>query len=252
MHSMYSHLKKSVKWFLIRGGFSLVPLSSRYGVEPFSDIKRLSEKWNYSIRTFFDVGANEGQTALNALAYFPRSQIFSFEPHPATFSALVSKLGNKANLHCVKLALGSQIGELDMFEYESSVLNSLVPDAQFAIRFGTEGRRIPIKCTTIDQFCLEADIDTLDILKIDTEGFELEVLRGASAMLQRRAVKFVFVEFNNLQPEEGKSGGALLPIDSLLHPYGYRFIASYSDLIVTEGEMFSVSNALFALHPPAK
>ena len=71
-------------------------------------------------------------------------------------------------------------------------------------------------------------------------------------MLQRRAIKFVFVEFNDLQPQKGRSGGALLPIDSLLHPNGFRFIASYNDLIVTEGEMFSVSNALFALPPSTK
>jgi FkbM family methyltransferase len=251
MHLIHSQFGKSLKWLLVRSGFSLVQLSSRYGVEPFSDIKRLSEKWNYSIREFFDVGANEGQTALNALMYFPEARIFSFEPHPATYSALVSKLGHRTNLRCVNLALGSEAGELEMFEYESSVLNSMVPDAQFAVRFGTTGRKIPVQCTTLDRFCSEADINALDVLKIDTEGFELEVLQGASMMLQRRAIKFVFVEFNNLQPQEGRSGGALLPIDSLLRPYGYRFIASYNDLIVTEGEMFLVSNALFALPPSA-
>jgi FkbM family methyltransferase len=250
MHLVHSQLGKSVKYFLIRSGFSLVQLSSRYGVEPFSDIRRLSEKWNYSIRTFFDVGANEGQTALIALLYFPQARIFSFEPHPATFSALLSKLGNRKNLQCVNLALGSQAGELEMFEYESaSVLNSMVPDAQFAVRFGTVGRPIPIQCTTLDRFCSEAGIDALDVLKIDTEGFELEVLHGASRMLQSRAIKFVFVEFNTLQPQEGRSGGALLPIDSLLYPHGFRFIASYNDMIVTEGETFLVSNALFALPP---
>lgn len=246
---IHSKLGKSVKHFVIRKGFSFVQLSSRYGVEPFPDIKRLSKKWNYSIRTFFDVGANEGQTALNALMYFPEARIFSFEPHPATFSALLSELGNRKNVQCVNLALGSQTGELDMFEYESSLLNSMVQDAEFAVRFGTKGRQVPIQCSTLDRFCSEAGIDALDVLKIDTEGFELEVLHGASTMLQNRAIKFVFVEFNNLQPQEGRSGGALLPIDSLLHPHGYRFIASYNDMIVTEGEMFSVSNALFALPP---
>src|SRR5258705_9601458 len=98
MHLIHSQIGKLVKSFLIRRGFSVVQLSSRYGVEPFSDIKRLSEKWNYSIRKFFDVGANEGQTALNAMMYFPQARIFSFEPHPATFSALLSKLGERANL----------------------------------------------------------------------------------------------------------------------------------------------------------
>ena len=45
------------------------------------------------------------------------------------------------------------------------------------------------------------------------------------------------------------SGGALLPIAELIAPYGYHFVATYNDYIVTEGEMFGVSNALFALPP---
>jgi FkbM family methyltransferase len=248
---IHSRLGKSVKWLLVRSGFSLIQLSSRFGVEPFFDIKRLSGIWNYPINRFFDVGANEGQTALNARKIFPRAEIFSFEPHPVTYSALTSKLAHSTNIHCFNLALGSQAGEFEMFEYESSALNSMVPDAQFAVRFGTEGRPVPVQCTTLDRLCSDMSIDALDVLKIDTEGFELEVLRGSSTMLQRRAIKFVFVEFNDLQPQKGRSGGALSPIDSLLHPYGFRFIASYNDLIVTEGEMFSVSNALFALPPPA-
>jgi FkbM family methyltransferase len=215
---VHSQLGKSVKWLLIRGGFSLIQLSRRFGVEPFFDIKRLSETWNYPINKFFDVGANEGQTALNARRVFPHAEIFSFEPHPTTYSALISKLAHRTNFSCLNLALGSQSGEFEMFEYESSVLNSMVPDAHFAVRFGTEGRRVPVQCTTLDGFCSENSIDALDVLKIDTEGFELEVLRGGSRMLQRRAIKFIFVEFNDLQPQKGRSGGALLPIDSLLHP----------------------------------
>ena len=110
--------------------------------------------------------------------------------------------------------------------------------------------RIGIQCTTLNRLCSDMSIDSLDVLKIDTEGFELEVLRGGSTTPQRRAIEFVFVEFNYLQPQNYRSGGALLPIDSLLHSYGFRFITSYSDLIVTEGEIFSVSNAVFALPPP--
>jgi hypothetical protein len=48
----------------------------------------------------------------------------------------------------------------------------------------------------------------------------------------------------------GVSGGALAPIAKLIRPFGYRFVATYTDRIVTEGEMLGVSNALFAL-PPA-
>jgi len=47
-------------------------------------------------------------------------------------------------------------------------------------------------------------------------------------------------------PRPGTSGGALLPIDSLLEPLGFHFEASYPEQMISEGEFFIVSNALFA------
>ena len=119
----------------------------------------------------------------------------------------------------------------------------------FAVRFGTRARKIQTECTT-DAHCAQAGVKSVGVLKIDTEGADLAVLRGATGMLSRGAIDFVYVEFNDLQPKPGTTGGALVPIDDLLRPHGLRFIATYNDYIVTEGEMFAVSNALFA-HPPA-
>ena len=103
--------------------------------------------------------------------------------------------------------------------------------------------------TTVDEFSSQNKIDRIDVLKIDTEGFDLVVLEGARSMLQKRAIKFIYVEFNDLQPKEGIFGGALMPFDTLLQEYGFRFIASYNDYISLHGELFSVNNALFALTP---
>ena len=86
-----------------------------------------------------------------------------------------------------------------------------------------------------------------DLLKIDTEGFDLEVLKGADAMLKRGVISFVYFEFNDIQPGENSAGGALDPIDAFLRRYQYRFIASYNDYIITDGDLFAVSNALYAL-----
>ena len=85
------------------------------------------------------------------------------------------------------------------------------------------------------------------MLKIDTEGFDLEVLKGAAAMLKRGAISFVYFEFNDIQPDENSAGGALAPIDEFLRRHQYRFITSYNDYIVTDGDLFAVSNALYAL-----
>jgi hypothetical protein len=136
-----------------------------------------------------------------------------------------------------------------MFEYDMSLLNSLTSDAPFAVRFGLEGRCIQVCCTTLSAYCREKGIDRIDVLKIDTEGHDLAVLQGAEQMLSKGAIRFVYVEFNDLQPKMGTAGGALCPMDEFLRPFGFRFIASYNDFIVAEGELLVVSNALFAAPP---
>jgi FkbM family methyltransferase len=214
---------------------------------------RISGSWRgyggYPINLIFDVGANDGSTAMAALRNFPEARVVSFEPHPTTFAALNARIAGNLRHRSVNMALGAEAGEAEMFVYDESKVNSLTPDARYAKRYGKEGHSIRVTTTTMDRFCEENGIENVDVLKIDTEGFDLVVLEGCRSMMERGAVKFIFVEFNDLQPKEGVFGGALMPFDVLLRPYGYRFVASYSDYIDigTSGEMFSVSNALFAL-----
>jgi FkbM family methyltransferase len=235
-----AQVAKTVKWLLARA-------TSKFGLDPWADVGRLANDWNYPINLFFDVGAHYGETAAAALRRFPEARVVSFEPHPVTFSELMKRMGDEPRFQGVGSALGSEIGEVEMFEYDNSKINSLTDKAHYAVRFEEKSRRTGVRCTTLDTYCAQSKIEKIDVLKIDTEGFEFEVLQGSSVMLQEHAIKFVYFEFNDLQPKEGTFGGALMPIDAFLRPHGYRFVASYNDYIDTDGEMFSVSNCLFAL-----
>jgi FkbM family methyltransferase len=241
---------RPIKWTLHRTGHMIVDLNNTYGLDAFADIKRLSQAWQYPIEVFFDVGANDGDTTNRARRNFGRCRIIAFEPHPATFEQLRKKVTKIPNVELLNLALGAEVGKRAMFEYDSSKINSLLPNAQYTVRFDKDStRKIYIDCTTIDRFCSERRINKIDILKIDTEGFDFEVLKGATAMLAQQVIKFVYFEFNDIIPRNGTSGGALMPIDELIRPHGYRFIATYNDFVVAEGELFLVSNALYALPP---
>src|SRR5262249_20570716 len=156
--------------------------------DAFTDIKRLSQAWQYSIDIFFDVGANDGQTITRARHNFGSCRIIAFEPHPKTFGQLTSNMASIPNVEFLNVALGSEIGEKAMFEYDSSVINSLLPNAPFAVRFNKDAsKQIRVDCTTIDRFCSDRRIKKIDILKIDTEGFDFDVLKGAIAMLAQQA-----------------------------------------------------------------
>src|SRR5436305_1496436 len=63
------------------------------GCEPFQDILRFAQEWQRPVRTFFDIGANVGQTTARALTAFAGAHVHSFEPHPKTFGELQGKFG---------------------------------------------------------------------------------------------------------------------------------------------------------------
>ena len=52
------------------------------------DIDRLAEAWRIPLRTFFDVGAHEGETTERVLSRLPKINVTAFEPHPKSFAAL--------------------------------------------------------------------------------------------------------------------------------------------------------------------
>lgn len=238
-----------VRYHLARHGLLLLNARSRLGLDYMRDIEWLAQSWGHAIETFFDVGANVGEAAITAFQRFPGVHVYSFEPHPSTFAKLRQRIGTGCRFSGENVALGHTVGTVDMFEYDMSLLNSLAPNAPFAVRFGLEGRRIEVLCTTLSAYCREKGIDRIDVLKIDTEGHDFAVLQGAEEMLAKGAIRFVYVEFNDLQPKSGTTGGALFPMDEFLRRFGFQFVASYNDLIVAQDELFGVSNALFAAPP---
>jgi len=231
----------------------------RYGVSPFLDISRLSRAWGRSVQTFFDVGANVGKTTEEALKEFPKTRVFAFEPHPNIFKQLKAAVSNdRASLH--QLAIGESSGEMKLYEYSNSlgegrhlpgggsVIDSLIPNARFVVKYGLTASERIVECTTIDQFCESNSIERIDVLKIDTEGFDLFVIKGAARMLLEHRIGFIYVEFNDLQPRHGTTGGSLVPISDYLTPFGFRYITTYTDYIDPDSsDMFIAQNALFAL-----
>ena len=148
------------------------------------------------------------------------------------------------------LALDKEQRTASLCEYRSSTINSLTPDARYASLYEKQVRTIPVQCTTLDAFCEQYGFSSIDVLKIDTEGYELNVLHGAHLTLARGVVRFVYLEFNDMLEKPGITGGALVPIAEFLGPLGYRFVAAYHRLHCrTDGDMFGVSNALFAIPP---
>jgi FkbM family methyltransferase len=228
-----------------RAGYEIVNRKEiAFGCDWVLDVQRISSAWEWEIKVIFDVGANIGQAAERLSRAFPKSLVFAFEPTPMTAVLLRERASGMTGVKVIEKALGATVGTADLFIYDLTVLNSLNPSAAYSKRFEKSGDKIQCEVTTVDQFCSENSIDQIDLLKIDTEGYDLEVLKGSIGVLSAGLIKFIYVEFNDIHPILGVKGGALAPICELLHPYGFQFISSYTDYVVTEGELFAVCNAL--------
>jgi FkbM family methyltransferase len=234
-----------------RLGLDVTRIASRpYGQDVWLDIERLSTAWGAPPGVFFDVGANVGQSASAIRAQFPEARVLSFEPHPRTYERLRGQVeGLGVETHA--LAFGNATRDGVLYEYRFSELNSTVENAPYAVRFGEPASTVPIRIRTVDDFCSEAGIESIDVLKIDTEGGDLQVLQGSRAMLGAHRVRFVYTEFNDVFERPGVAGGALLPICDLLYPFGFRLVATYTEQLWPDEDAFVVSNALFARPPGA-
>jgi FkbM family methyltransferase len=218
-----------------------------YGVDYLADIGRLSEEWNLPIRMFFDVGANIGQTTSAALKSFPNARVLAFEPLPKIFLQLVQAIGSEPRFAPYNIALAEHCGSAPFFENEISYISSLASNAVRPPNLNAASRQLTVQCSTIDAFCAEHQIDHIDVLKIDTEGCELMVLQGSERMLAQRRIRFIYAEFFALE-NAGLQMTALGPLYRYLAPFGFRFVATYTDSFFKD-ENLIVGNALFVLPP---
>lgn len=153
----------------------------------------------YGTRRFdviFDVGANVGQTAWGLVRYFPSASIHCFEPVEETFQILKNKYGTHPQVTLIKQALGSCVEKMQISLSTDSEQNTLVPGGSSNAPM-TETRTM-IDVNTLDNYCRSKDIRMIDLLKIDVQGWELEVLKNIET-----PVRFVYVEtgFNSSQKD---------------------------------------------------
>jgi FkbM family methyltransferase len=145
-----------------------------------------------------DVGANIGQTATEYRRLFPDSKLYAFEPFPECFISLNKTFSGDCNTIPVNMALSDYSGEALLFSNAASVTNPLLETVDDAERIWGEAIRpknsISVRVVTLNEFCMANSIDYIDILKIDTQGTELPILRGASDLLKRNAVDLIYFE----------------------------------------------------------
>ncbi|MGB7759810.1 MAG: FkbM family methyltransferase [Bryobacteraceae bacterium] len=169
--------------------------------------------------TFVDVGANIGSLTMCASAAVGSAgSVFAFEPHPRTFHFLRGNMRwNRArNVQAFNLACGD--GAMP-----AARLSSRRSDDQNAICPESEG--VSVSAGTLDAVLGSAT--SVSLLKIDVEGYELFVLRGASASLLRTKA----ILFESWQSHFRRYGYGLADVASFLSELGFTIYSVYGDTL---------------------
>jgi FkbM family methyltransferase len=151
------------------------------------------------LRTVLDVGGNKGEYARMIRELCPDAKICSFEPHPMTYG-LLSEVARNYQFDAYNFGLGGMEGTLELHDYAlqngspfATVHGAALDNEQAGLVVKHE-----VQIRTLDDFVAEQQIDSIDLLKIDTEGNEYAVLVGGRKTLAAGRIKVIQFEFNEM------------------------------------------------------
>jgi FkbM family methyltransferase len=143
-------------------------------------------------KVILDVGANVGFLTWQLTKTFKNAIIYSLEPDPVAFQVLETRQSKNPRVRIFPIAASDREGELAFVQRQTSCTSSLLGSTRAGEADGDKS--VKVKATTLDQFCVEQSLRHIDLLKIDTEGADLQVLRGAAGMFQRGSIDVVMAE----------------------------------------------------------
>jgi FkbM family methyltransferase len=151
--------------------------------------------------TVFDVGAHLGDYSARLLQLRPSARIWCFEPHPGTFKRLIA-LAENSGFTAVNVGFSDAPGRVPLYDYAATAESgsshaTLHADVIEGIHYG-QATEVEVEVTTIDLYMESERIPHLNLLKVDAEGHELAILRGAQRAIKSGKVDVVQFEFNEM------------------------------------------------------
>ncbi len=148
----------------------------------------------------FDVGAYTGGYAEKINTNFSNPNIFSFEPQPFNYEQISNKFKSFDNIKLLNIAVGEEKGKIYLFDSKKggdSQLASCFKNV-IEVNYAQESTKYEVDLDTIDNIFEINNLNHIDILKIDTEGNELNVLKGAQKLIENNKINIIQFEFNNM------------------------------------------------------
>ncbi len=154
---------------------------------------RLMRQTLPTARVVFDAGANLGEWTSKALEINPDASYHCFEPNPTTCQSLRAR-GLPGKVKVNGFALGESEGQMQLFGYgdRGGATSSLYDRRGIGVR--PQGVDV-VSVVTVQDYCANEGVDRIDFLKLDVEGHELSVLKGARDLLAHGRIGIVQFEY---------------------------------------------------------
>lgn len=200
----------------------VVPRIGVYGIDWPSDVKRC---WSASDEAIImDVGANVGDATVRLASVFPHYNIHAFEPVTSTRESLLTSVRSFPNVAVHDKALGSKKGTCTMTAEPNSEINRIV-----SFSHSKKDNLQQVEVTTVDDFLSKIGHPKVGLMKLDTEGFDVEVLRGSANAIAKGLIDLMVIEctFN----PRGAPHVDALELIPIMRRYDYEVVAVYSSNI---------------------
>lgn len=209
-------------------------------------VQRVLHLETLGLRHAIDVGASRGQTGLSLRAAGYDGAIWSFEPLPDSFETLSALASRDPSWHVFRLGLGAS-NSLSTLNISSNLVSSSVlpistSHVKAAPGSGTVGEAV-VECRTLDSLVRSNTLpDEPSFLKLDVQGYELQVLRGAGSSL-KYGVELIEVEMSLVELYEGQP--LVLEVWGFLEEAGFEPILLEDEFFDVENNRLLQVNALF-------
>lgn len=188
--------------------YSIITRMIRVGVKPASVI---------------DVGANVGQFAVAASKLFENSVVYPIEPDPLVVKLLRKNVGEVTAKNIINTAIGEKEGSAVFHVNSDPQVSSLLELGADRVESYPDSKvvkEIAVEVNTLDTLFSEVALQEPILLKIDVQGFEDKVIKGATQLLKR--VSWILIEVSFSELYEGESSFESIRV--LLLSVGFEFI----------------------------